>query len=380
MTDLTGNPATLDLTRAPFTPLTPVSDTVMNAELQQLLDNDAFLAAAVEALRSTLTGTTGPHTHAITDVLGLRAELDGLNARVLYLEQHGGTGSGGTVSFAYAPSGTQYGRTYTATITPPNGLTVTGYAWDFGDSQTANGASTSLTDVRSHTYAGSGSFTVSLAVTLSDGSTWRASRDVTLFPPTARTLSINPVSAKVPIYHNQGEFSYTSVYTPASAGAALLIGGEHLNNYPPSSTDPLNAGDYQDRQGYVGFDLGGLPLNATLTGATISGTMGASGTDNSRLATVLYIRRFLSNIPKNYPNVAMGPPDGWTQADGNSVSLASPAVSPAAFTFALPIGQLQPSDVNYLSFSVPSSGFTDRTQGMLVLTSLVLTLTYTTPN
>jgi PKD repeat protein len=68
----------------------------------------------------------------------------------------------------------------------PNG-TVVGYAWNFGDGQTATGATTS------HTYAANGTFAVTLTVTDNQGAPGQVTKNVTVSgantPPTANFTS-----------------------------------------------------------------------------------------------------------------------------------------------------------------------------------------------
>jgi PKD repeat protein len=63
---------------------------------------------------------------------------------------------------ASAPIGTEL--TFDASCTVARGLTVTSYAWDFGDGGSASG------EAAEHTYAAAGSYEVKLTVTGSDGS------------------------------------------------------------------------------------------------------------------------------------------------------------------------------------------------------------------
>jgi len=81
---------------------------------------------------------------------------------------------------------------FTSTSTDADG-TVTGFAWDFGDGNTATGAATS------HTYPSAGTYTVSLTATDDDGATDTVTRTVTVAPtpdgiPTAAAAA-TPASA-----------------------------------------------------------------------------------------------------------------------------------------------------------------------------------------
>ena len=80
--------------------------------------------------------------------------------------------------------------------TDPDG-TITDYAWDFGDGNTAAGATAS------HTYTSEGTYTITLYVTDDDGEVGSAIQAITVnvppnLPPTA-TFSANPTSGHAPL-------------------------------------------------------------------------------------------------------------------------------------------------------------------------------------
>ena len=78
-------------------------------------------------------------------------------------------------SFTFATNGLDVSVDATASVDTDG--SIVGYAWTFGDGGTAN------TAVANHTYAGSGTFTVTLTVTDDDGATAQTSQDVTVVAP-----------------------------------------------------------------------------------------------------------------------------------------------------------------------------------------------------
>lgn len=66
---------------------------------------------------------------------------------------------------------------FTGSATVDSECSVTGWAWDFGDGATGEGETTS------HAYARPGTYTVTLAATLDDGTTCRATTDVMVVAP-----------------------------------------------------------------------------------------------------------------------------------------------------------------------------------------------------
>ncbi|TDU87109.1 PKD repeat protein [Kribbella voronezhensis] len=163
----------------------------------------------------------------------------------------GATGSGATASHTYAASGTYtVGLTvtdgdggtnttsHTVTVTrinqgptasfttnctnlactvdgsasqDPDG-TLTGYAWDFGDSATGSGVTAS------HTYAAAGTYTVSLTVTDNDGATASTTRSVAVVDP-ARSVDFVGASR---VNGNAASFTNT-VPAAVAAGDTLLL-------------------------------------------------------------------------------------------------------------------------------------------------------------
>ncbi|PWW21405.1 PKD repeat protein [Geodermatophilus normandii] len=119
---------------------------------------------------------------------------------------------------------------------------VTGYAWDFGDSATATGATAS------HTYAAAGTYTVRLTVTDAAGATGTTTRSVTV--AAAQPTNQAPVAA----------------FTATPSALTVAVDGS-------GSTDDTGVTGYA-------WDFGD---DGTATGATASHTYAAAGTYTVRL-------------------------------------------------------------------------------------------------
>lgn len=79
--------------------------------------------------------------------------------------------------------------------------TVSGMAWDFGDGTIGEG------ETVSHAYAAAGTYTVTLAVTLSDGTACRATTDITVIaPPEPRSCSAS-IAAGGNSFHGDADVS-----------------------------------------------------------------------------------------------------------------------------------------------------------------------------
>ena len=119
--------------------------------------------------------------------------------------------AGPTSSFTYVPTTAclpSYTVGFTSTATAALPLTVTGWAWNFGDPSSGVNNTSSLA-TPSHIYTAAGTYNVSLTVTSSDGCTSTYSTNVIVPPAAAINLSASPstgcaslTSAFTPIYTN----------------------------------------------------------------------------------------------------------------------------------------------------------------------------------
>ena len=147
----------------------PVDETNIG-EIVFLVNDGGSLGAL--GTSDTFTGTV------FVDRLARRPDIPG--------EDNGGGGGGDTnespsASFSFEPSEPEIGSTVTFTdeSTDADG-SIESREWDFGDGNTATGASAT------NTYQSAGDFTVSLTVTDDDGATSTTSQTVTVIDPDAQ--------------------------------------------------------------------------------------------------------------------------------------------------------------------------------------------------
>lgn len=162
-----------------------------DAELKRLATATVAINVALSsivsnaALQAALAGKANvSHSHGITEIVGLLDELNNLKARVLYLEQHPGTGgttpvSAGVITANFTSTARADNRTFdfAATATSASGSTINSYQWTFGDGTTSTGQTTS------HLFTGSGIFHLSLRVTAVDGGIGTVQHDITVAGP-----------------------------------------------------------------------------------------------------------------------------------------------------------------------------------------------------
>ena len=166
-----------------------------------------------------------------------------------------------TASFVFSPSAPPTTTTVqfnAAASTAPAGRTITGYAWNFGDSSTGTGVTTS------HTFTTAGIYNVVLTVTDSDGATGTISSSVTVTAASSPTASF--------------------VFSPTAPTTATLVQFNAAASTSPAGTTitgyAWNFGD--------GSTATGVTTSHTFTTAgvynvalTVTDSAGATGTTSS---------------------------------------------------------------------------------------------------
>ena len=147
------------------------------------LTEDSLYWATPEGALMRIDWAHGPQSGApvggtAEQVSGPGMDAQTWNARAMFLFQgpnggNGGGGGGGSVTeptSSFTVSCNYEDCSFDGSDSSANGDEIDSYAWDFGDGQTGNGATTS------HTYGGSGMQTATLTVTTTDGGSDTSSR------------------------------------------------------------------------------------------------------------------------------------------------------------------------------------------------------------
>ena len=128
----------------------------------------------------------------------------------------GGTPSNNPPSASFTQTCTDLACSFDASASSDSDGTIVSYAWNFGDGSAASGATAS------HTFAASGSYTVTLTVTDDAGDSGAASQTVTVSDGNVPALTISNVSDSV---EKGGKFTVTWT-TSAPADTAVIIGSQ----------------------------------------------------------------------------------------------------------------------------------------------------------
>jgi len=178
-------------------------------------DSEAGYFAAWTALNAN-------PTWGFLDVTATATELSASFARAA-----GGTftdtftiGSGGATgnippTAAFTSTASNLGVNFNAATSSDSDGTITGYAWNFGDSTTGTGVAPS------HTYPAAGSYTVSLTVTDNGGATATVPRPVTVTAPAGTDLARDDFARTVS--SGWGSAPTGGAWTVAGTAAALRV-------------------------------------------------------------------------------------------------------------------------------------------------------------
>ncbi|MGZ4799909.1 MAG: beta strand repeat-containing protein, partial [Acidimicrobiia bacterium] len=149
---------------------------------------------------TTGTGATNQHTYATAGTYTVTLTVTDNNGATASTSQSV-TVTNVAPTAAFTSSSNFHNASFTSTSSDLDG-TIVSSAWNFGDSTTGTGASTS------HIYANAGTYTVSLTVTDNDGATNTTSQQVTISDP---PVNIPPVAS-----FTQSSSNHTATLTSTS--------------------------------------------------------------------------------------------------------------------------------------------------------------------
>lgn len=282
-----------------------------------------------------------------------------------------GTNATATVGFSVALGATAYDKVISASVGSYSPLTITAYQWAFGDGniQTSGAGPYPNPLVATNHYANNGNFRVQLKVTFSDGSYRLAGYTVSVNAQTSVNFKAQLVSGINLGWRTTGLSRQFTQLSSDPYGTGVQLGLGYNEN---------GDGLYTQRQGLVGFDLSGVPANATITSATLTGVLNSP--QSFYYATS--VRRVIGNQPPNSGVDASGNsydysyPAGWVLADAQSTLLTTLSPNGGGFSVGSLQAGLVPGVINRLAFAPDPSSIGSTTANLLYVKNLALSLTY----
>jgi len=126
-------------------------------------------------------------------------------------------------TFTYSPEKPSVNEevAFNASSSEPDGGTIESYEWNFGDDTTAIYIGTNLTDTANHTYTQSGTYTVKLNITDSEGKWATTSKPVTVYASPVANFTYSP---SAPVVGAPVTFNATASYDPDGGNATFPSG------------------------------------------------------------------------------------------------------------------------------------------------------------
>ncbi|MEL4318547.1 PKD domain-containing protein [Leifsonia sp. YIM 134122] len=222
-------------------------------------DTEAAYFAATSGLNASPTWGSMQVTADATQLSARFAPAAGAGFTDAFTITAGGPPPNAPPTAAFTASCTDLSCSADGSTSTDSDGTVTGYAWSFGDGDTAVGATTT------HSYAASGSYQVTLTVTDDDGSTGSVTRTVSVTTPGGPTVyAADTFTRSVAVGFGTAETggswttTGTSSYYSVSGGSGRILhsaAGRTLNAYltgATSTTTDLSFSISPDKRPTVG--------------------------------------------------------------------------------------------------------------------------------
>ena len=126
-------------------------------------------------------------------------------------------------NFTYSPEKPSVNEevAFNASSSEPDGGTIESYEWDFGDDTTAIYIEANLTDTANHTYTQSGTYTVMLNITDSEGKWATTSKPITVYASPVANFTYSP---SAPVVGAPVTFNATASFDPDGGNATFPSG------------------------------------------------------------------------------------------------------------------------------------------------------------